>query len=408
MITQLKRLRIGFLTFALLMVNYSLLGPCFSAEEGPVPAPAHQVEEKRIGVGKNDAIDHDDEEIALPGLIRSVDDQGTVEVISRVYVPPRKRAFIKFPGFDTYVDIWQVDETLIGAKRRIDTSGAIQVSTLVPEPANAGEFPLRSEGNMRRIHEPSESEGSGSSTTSEESEEKPRHWSAMTGGEVYFVYLTFDDGPRGGTDDVVRILNNHGVLGSFLMMGKHIAGPDTRQWVRDAKNGGHLIGNHSFSHWHNSSNYDPNGRSNTEWAEDFRRNDEALSTTLGIAQQVFIHARLPGKNAWRLSGIDRDDGNSKRVADHIAGMGYQIYGWDLEWESVGGRTIGNPEDIVVDIEDRLVNGKTELPNKLILLTHDVQFRNSTGDDVKLDRFIQLLKDSDLPIQFRRLDTYLSD
>jgi peptidoglycan/xylan/chitin deacetylase (PgdA/CDA1 family) len=228
------------------------------------------------------------------------------------------------------------------------------------------------------------------------------------------VYLTFDDGPLAGTDDCISVLNQQEIVGSFLMVGNAMFSDWRRAQVASANNSGHLVGNHSYSHWHASSNYGSSGKTNQEWFSDFRQCDAEIAGILNHpASTQYVYSRLPGKNAWRLSGISVDDGNSARVADHLSANGSQIFGWDLEWQYSGtpgaSDPVQSPQAMANAVIAALQNpGQTRLAHKVILLTHDHQFRNSRNNDVKLDEFIQILKDSDLDIVFRRLDTYLTD
>lgn len=61
------------------------------------------------------------------------------------------------------------------------------------------------------------------------------------------VYLTFDDGPAPPyTDDLLTLLANAGARATFFMVGRAAAAdPQTVQLVAD---GGHALGNHSWSH----------------------------------------------------------------------------------------------------------------------------------------------------------------
>ncbi len=61
------------------------------------------------------------------------------------------------------------------------------------------------------------------------------------------VALTFDDGPNGEwTLAVAKVLEEHGVRGTFFMVGENaVRDPQT---VRELAARGHLIGNHSFRH----------------------------------------------------------------------------------------------------------------------------------------------------------------
>lgn len=234
-------------------------------------------------------------------------------------------------------------------------------------------------------------------------------------GERYFVYLTFDDGPLPGTDDCIAVLNDSNVKGTFFMVGAHMFSDWRRQQVRSAYQSGHLVGNHSYSHWATAVHYEdpPTGKTNAEWLQDFRDCDAEMAEILELPSGTkFEHARLPGKNAWRVGQIDRDDGNSKRVADYIASKGYKIYGWDDEWHYTGScpnrQPVETPEEMADRVKSKLLGGNTTLPGKLILLMHDDMFRESQGNKVKLEQFIDRLKEILPEVEFRRVDTYTTD
>jgi len=199
---------------------------------------------------------------------------------------------------------------------------------------------------------------------------------------LYSVSLTFDDGPLAGTDDCIDVLKSENVKGTFFMVGEHMISDQRKQWVRDAHNNGNLIGNHSYIHWHESSNYDdpPVGKTNAEWLENFQNNDAKIAEVLGAPVGTkYKYSRLPGKNAWRAGDIKKDDGNSARVADHLSGNGYEIYGWDTEWNYGEDYTpIQTPQQMVDIVKNLLQNGPTMKPRKVIVLMHDPMFRTSTG------------------------------
>ena len=64
------------------------------------------------------------------------------------------------------------------------------------------------------------------------------------------VTLSFDNGPHPSvTPAVLDILDRHAVKSSFFVVGKNLdASPAARAAARRAKDAGHLIGNHSYTH----------------------------------------------------------------------------------------------------------------------------------------------------------------
>src|SRR5262249_2623408 len=63
------------------------------------------------------------------------------------------------------------------------------------------------------------------------------------------VTLSFDNGPDPDvTPHVLDLLADRGVTPHFFVLGKHLLAPERRRVVERARDEGHLIGNHSFSH----------------------------------------------------------------------------------------------------------------------------------------------------------------
>jgi len=66
---------------------------------------------------------------------------------------------------------------------------------------------------------------------------------------VPHVTLSFDNGPDPDvTPRVLDVLARLGVTAHFFVLGKHLAGPAGRRLVARARDEGHFVGNHSFSH----------------------------------------------------------------------------------------------------------------------------------------------------------------
>jgi peptidoglycan/xylan/chitin deacetylase (PgdA/CDA1 family) len=63
------------------------------------------------------------------------------------------------------------------------------------------------------------------------------------------VSLTFDNGPDpAATPDVLATLAGHGVLATFFVVGRNVESSEGRDLARRAREEGHRIGNHTFSH----------------------------------------------------------------------------------------------------------------------------------------------------------------
>lgn len=63
------------------------------------------------------------------------------------------------------------------------------------------------------------------------------------------VTLSFDNGPDPDvTPAVLDVLRDRGITAQFFVLGKHLADPRRRRLVERARDEGHVIGNHSYSH----------------------------------------------------------------------------------------------------------------------------------------------------------------
>ena len=203
------------------------------------------------------------------------------------------------------------------------------------------------------------------------------------------VYLTFDDGPLYGTDDVIDVLNAKSVKGTLFMVGDHTAGKWSAKQLKRAQDSKLAeVANHSTTHA---------GGKYTAYYKDPKgvlAGFNKATTTLGITAKP-VPARLPGRNTWRLPSINRNDpangGDSGKAADLLAKNGFRIYGWDVEWRMAKGAPVESPDQIAKAIADAVAKKTTRKPGKVIVLTHDVMFRASKSGKVKLESLVDKLK-----------------
>jgi peptidoglycan-N-acetylglucosamine deacetylase len=60
------------------------------------------------------------------------------------------------------------------------------------------------------------------------------------------LVLSFDDGPDAATSGIVSVLEKHQVKACFFLIGKNV--PGRENLVRSLALGGHVVGNHTYSH----------------------------------------------------------------------------------------------------------------------------------------------------------------
>lgn len=240
-----------------------------------------------------------------------------------------------------------------------------------------------------------------------------------TRAKRFEVYLTFDDGPVYGSDDVLDNLKTAGVVASFFVNGFNFDPKEMgkkrvlwatsvlkRMWAE-----GHLVGNHTYTHKYNYDNP-------LKVVVDFEDNEDAIRSASGSAYQAAIftaYGRFPGSNTWRVGSIVRDvvtRGNStKKAADSVSKkLNYRIIGWDVEWrQGKGVVPLQSPKQMATEVFTALEKKKTQKPGKVILLTHDRLFRSSKKQGQKVLLLIKQLRamaqQKKVQLSFKRVDNY---
>lgn len=109
------------------------------------------------------------------------------------------------------------------------------------------------------------------------------------------IFLTFDDGPLTGTENILNVLAAENVPATMFMVGMHAeASPAHKALVERAKQLPLVtVGNHSYSHAHDLYRH---FYADTEAVvADMKR----ANTVLGLTT-VPVRARLPGRDVFRL------------------------------------------------------------------------------------------------------------
>jgi len=190
-----------------------------------------------------------------------------------------------------------------------------------------------------------------------------------------YVFLTFDDGPQPGTENVMQAIKETGIKATFFMIGLHATfSPLMRSYVDEIRNGYPMywLANHSYTHAYNDHYiqfyHDPKGA-----LHDFTRTD----TSLQVPQRIY---RFPGNNAWVLdSGRMRGTKLVRPVMNLMDSMGGRVIGWDVEWHfkrnphGSGSVPIQNAHLMARQLINTLENHETYRKNSVVLLAHDRMF-----------------------------------
>jgi peptidoglycan/xylan/chitin deacetylase (PgdA/CDA1 family) len=195
--------------------------------------------------------------------------------------------------------------------------------------------------------------------TSERAAERPR------------VTLTFDNGPHPDvTPRVLDLLAARGVRAQFFVLGKHLADPAQRRLVERARDDGHLIGNHSFSHGA-PLGLDPR--------------PDAVEREIA-ATEALLADLAPGPRRFRPAGGGGALGRhllSRRAVDYLVDHAYSC----ILWNSVPRDWI-EPDAWV----PRALADCAALPHTVVVL-HDVPAACLAG----LPAFLDALRDRAVPL-----------
>lgn len=209
------------------------------------------------------------------------------------------------------------------------------------------------------------------------------------------IYLTFDDGPLDGTRNILDVLQTENVPATMFMVGLHArSNPESKALVARAKSMPLVtVGNHSYSH--------ANNRYRKFYADTEAVVADMVRANAVLGLEAPTHARLPGRNVFRLPNISTNDlsidQHEREVEqpdyEFVAATGFWLYGWDHEWVHDGtGKPVQSVTRLVSEI-DHMFSGKVRFvrPNKLILLMHDEMFRKTFNGTANLTALIQGLR-----------------
>jgi peptidoglycan-N-acetylglucosamine deacetylase len=199
------------------------------------------------------------------------------------------------------------------------------------------------------------------------------------------IYLTFDDGPNKGTQNVIDIINKEEVNATLFIIGEHVYGSKSQSAVFDSivKCKYIELANHSYTHAHNK--FAKYYSVPDSVVADFKRCADSLGLTNNIV-------RTPGRNIWRTNSIvETDLENTKMAADSLQKNSYKVIGWDMEWKFDNHlKLLATDDEMLAAIDSAFANDNTKLQNNLVLLAHDQAFANS-ADSAYLHNFIIKLK-----------------
>jgi len=212
------------------------------------------------------------------------------------------------------------------------------------------------------------------------------------------IYLTFDDGPNRGTENLLKILHKRNVCATAFLVGQHATGSKRQKDDLESLRKDRLVelANHSHTHAHNK--YTDFYRNPALVIHDF----DTAKDSLKLKNKI---ARTPGRNIWRLNNITSTDiKTSNEAANKLKSAGYKIVGWDLEWKPTNKMALkGNHQIMLKKVDSIFFNDLEKTSRHLVFLTHD-QYLTDAESINELDLFIEKLQKSNRFV-FRKISEY---
>jgi len=204
-----------------------------------------------------------------------------------------------------------------------------------------------------------------------------------------YIYLTFDDGPLNGSDNIDEVFKNEKLKVTVFLVGEHVEKNKTMtDYFKYYEDNPYIEEcNHSWTHANDQ--YKKFYSNEKTSVADILKNQ----STLKLQDKI---VRLPGRNMWRLDGKSKNDGASGvQTADGLAKLGYKVIGWDLEWahHAKDGTPVQSVQAIYKQIVNQLESNKTFTKNNIVVLIHDEMFQNK-WEESELKQLVDLLKKHD--------------
>lgn len=132
------------------------------------------------------------------------------------------------------------------------------------------------------------------------------------------IYLTFDDGPSGYTEQLLDILDKYGVKATFFVVGTK----DLSLLPRMVASG-HTVAMHTNSH-----SYKKLYASEKAYFEDLQAIESKIQDAIGYAPKIL---RFPGGSSNRVSNV-----SMSRLCKAVEEKGYHYFDWNVDSMDAGG------------------------------------------------------------------------
>lgn len=188
------------------------------------------------------------------------------------------------------------------------------------------------------------------------------------------VYLTFDDGPSTGTEEILAILKEYDVKATFFVVGKE--DDYSMEMYKKIVEDGHTLGMHSYSH-----QYSTIYQSVEAFAQDIKRQEDLLKEATGEDIRLF---RFPGGSSNLVSNIGMQE-----FIKYLNEEGITYFDWNVSSGDATSKSL-EPEALVQNVIQDVGIYKNS-----VVLMHDAADKPNT---VKaLPMLIEQLQEMDVDI-----------
>lgn len=208
------------------------------------------------------------------------------------------------------------------------------------------------------------------------------------------IFLTFDDGPLVGSAAIDSLARARKIKMSTFLVGRHATMGRDRSRDLDRYKSNPYIACYNHSYTHGFNRFQTFYANPTSAVEDFEKNQ----TDLALDKKII---RLPGRNVWIYDEVRRIDIQaSSSTADMLFGLGYSIYGWDIEWRlnSATGMPVQPLGELRTRIQNFMANKSSMTPNNVVLLMHDDMFQTRNGKQL-LVQLLDVLEEDGYTFEF---------
>lgn len=174
--------------------------------------------------------------------------------------------------------------------------------------------------------------------------------------DIHKVYLTFDDGPSSNTAQILDILKQYGIKGTFFVVGK--TDEESKELYQRIVEEGHTLAMHSYSH-----KYSTLYSSVESFEEDF---SEIQNYLYEITGEECLLYRFPGGSSNHVSDVDMTE-----FIRCLNERGITYFDWNVASGDATTQAY-TPEKLVENVIGDVVKYKTS-----IVLMHDAETKVST-------------------------------